>query len=198
MGDEFFSPKELLGDFSHSLTNYTTKNVLPDFLRSQWTAGHLGEALESIGLAVGARIVRDADDADFELIVNQSILRFQHTEATHPDIKPGKEFSARRKNPLHMTPCEPQRGMHEGPHWIKDSIQRKVDQHYSVPINLIVYASFDADDLDVEMLRTLCAPHRQEFLSIWVIQDHRVVQLFASNQTWGWALSWIYLPEFRK
>lgn len=196
MGDEFLSPKRLREDFSHSLTNYTSKNVLPDSLRAQWTAGHLGEALESIGLAVKGRIV--GDDADFELTVNQSILRFQHTEATHPEIKPGKEFTARRKNPLHGTPYEPQRGMQEGPHWIADSIRRKVDQHYSVRMNLIVYASFDAEDLDVEALRAVCARHRQEFLSIWIIQDHRVVQLFASNQTSGWALSWIYFPEFQK
>lgn len=164
--------------------------------REEWAASQLGSALEGMGLDAAIRMISErADEADFELRVFNKILRFQFTEVQTPNRRRGKEYRERKKNPMHLTPYEPQRGMQEGPKWIAEAVTRKVEKAYAAPVHLLVYANFVAESLEVDAISDQCSAHAGKFLSLWVLEGDRVVQVWQSKDTQGWASEWVMLPN---
>ncbi len=196
---QFFTPRELLDQFVKETSNIPSGTLFRDPAyqkqRERWIAAQLGLGLGKMGIDVLIRPNDEQkDETDFELKLD-GILRFQATEVQKPGRKRGDDYKARAEKPLRPEPYEPQRGMQEGPDWIASAIEKKAKKHYASKPHLIVYANFDADDLDKKAIVRKCQPYEGKFLSLWILQNHRVVQLWQCEELRGYASDWVYLPD---
>lgn len=162
--------------------------------REGWVAERLGSALESTGLRVSICLTMEQNsETDFMLEVENQVLRFQLTLVEERERKRGNEYKQREKEPLLKRKYEPQRGMQEGPSWIAAAVRAKHEKKYASPPHLIAYVNFYADSLDVAEILRLCDEYRSSFPSFWVLQNHRVIQVWDCDQTKGWMRDWINL-----
>ncbi len=200
MREEWQSPSQLLALVNKEANGVPKVRLFnaPDYQkwRDKWGAARFTSALESLGIEVRVRLAFDqADEADFEVLAKDRILPFQLTEAQKPHRERGKEYKEREKKPVHLTPYEPQRGMQEGPSWVARAVKKKSAKNYAIPPHLIVYANFEAESLDVTAVADCCMPYKPHFLSFWLLQSHRVIQVWQSKDTKGWAKGWVYFSD---
>lgn len=129
---------------------------------------------------------------DFELKIGGQVLSFEITMVTRPDRKMGKEAQARERaieefketgdsSRLPRKPYRPGLGEEEGPAWVAEGVAKKVAKGYAPKPHLLVYANFDANDLDPQDLMHRCEAYSQSFASIWIIHAERSLLLYASE-----------------
>ena len=161
-----------------------------------WVAGKLGQVFENKYASVRILMTEEQDsETDFELLLDDDKpLRFQVTELLDPDRKRGDEYKERAKGGEFLQPYGPARGMQEGPDWIASAVKNKSNKNYDPKPHLVVYANFHAEDLDKSDISCRCRPYKDRFPSFWVLQNHRVIQVWGNEQTCGWAEDWINLP----
>ena len=104
--------------------------------------------------------------------------------------KRGKEKKDLANGKIRFVPYEPGRGI-DGPKWIAEMIAKKVEKRYdaSTELNLLVYANFDAPQLNYEQVRAEAEPFRTSFHSIWVILHTHICSLYSSDEL-GSVLGW--------
>lgn len=198
MNLSFITPTELLNEFTEETLKCRDDRFFNDprfqKVREKWVAATLGLALVGLGKSVKVRIVEEKkDEADFELLVEARVLRFQITEVQVPKRERGREYKQRLTDSSVLVPYKPQRGMQEGPNWIAWGVKKKFDKKYSEKPHLVVYANFEAEDLDVSQVLRQSKPYKHAFRSLWVVQNHRLIQVWENEETRGWANVWIGL-----
>jgi hypothetical protein len=87
----------------------------------------------------------------------------------------GKEYRERKDNPLQLKPYQPERGRQEGPSWIANAVRNKHEKHYSSRPHLLVYAIFEANSLDQNIITKLCYQWFNSFSSIWILWGYKFV-----------------------
>ena len=197
---DFISPSELLAQFRRQTTDLTNERLFNDPAhqkkRELWVSATLGLGLEQVGVKSLVRVVaEESDAADCELLVGSNVLRFQITEVQKPGRQRGREYKELHKNPTMMVPYQPQRGMQEGPQWIASAVKDKCCKRYDPKPHLVVYVNFEAEDLDLGEVRRHCIPYKDAFHSLWLLQNHRLIQVWDHEQTQGWAKQWVFFPN---
>ena len=94
-----------------------------------------------------------------------------------------------------IVPYQPQRGMQEGPQWIASAVKDKFDKRYAPKPHLVVYVNFEAEDLDFAEVTRHCIPYKGAFLSLWLLQNHRLIQVWDNEHTQRWAKQWVFFPN---
>ncbi|HSS96578.1 MAG TPA: hypothetical protein VLK33_06105 [Terriglobales bacterium] len=155
-------------------------------LREQWCIGVLG-----IGYAqyvrpctVGINHSSDHLDADAFMESQGVLYPFQIVETMKDGRKRGKEKKDLASGVIRSVSYEPEKGRIEGPNWIANMIAKKADKRYSgsTNLNLLVYANFDAHQLNYEDVRTKAEQFRTCFHSIWMILNTHICSLYSSDK----------------
>ena len=158
-------------------------------LLEAWVAGHFALGLESLFGSAEVRL--DSDHfPDFRVRVKGREHGFELTTAEKPERRRDREYKERKDNPLLLTPHQPARGRAEGPLWVADGVRKKYDKHYNPSPHLLVYANFEADELEPAETADACRQLSASFKSIWVLWAYRFVQLFDSEEFRAADLSW--------
>jgi len=143
-------------------------------LREKWCAGKFGIGYQHFIKPCGIW-VNDSNervDADFFLYVDDREYAFQTTEAREPEWPPRHaEFKAFARGEWRTRPYDPERGRLDGPKWIRDKIENKVNQLYSntKSLSFLVYANFPSVDLEYEKIVETNFEISSEFYSVWIL-----------------------------
>ena len=165
------------------------------------------EARIAVGLAIALQgkcgpiklkmISQDEQFPDFKILMNSTEHDFEITEVMEPERRRGDEYGGKRKRRLAGENEEVklvghlfEEGGRLGAEWIANGIERKIKKHYSIKVNLAVYANFPFYELYPEEIAAKCKRYEASFKSIWVVRDKSWLQLFDSNDFGPTDLLW--------
>lgn len=115
---------------------------------------------------------------DFRLCVDGSEVQFELTSVDRRGRRRGFEHRQRAADPLLLTPYRPAEGDQEGPGWIAEAVHRKAQKRYAAKPHLLVYANFDANDLDLRRCLNLCQEVCDRFLSVWILWAMHISKIY--------------------
>ena len=139
-------------------------------VREAWIAGRCARALETAERPVEVRLVGGQQRfPDFQLRFDGHEHEFEVVTVGKPNRKLGQEYKRRAHDNLLLTPYRPGLGQRRGPCWVAVAIHRKARKHYGTRPHLLVYANFEANELDLELIATAARPSIEQFLSVWVL-----------------------------
>ena len=207
-------PDKELSEFQEPLRLY--KKVIPEALqipddiffsrsnetyqkyREAWYASLFGRGFFSLVNPCKLRICINEEFPDFQMRVGGHVYDFEHTEVNFRGRKRGLEYIEREKDPFRGFPVKPA-NIEEAAEWICGAVKVKTDKRYSTPPHLLVCVNFEVRTrVDLKRVRELCAPHRSEFKSIWLLWKVSIAQVFASNEFGTVCEGWSEIPGYRK
>jgi hypothetical protein len=155
-------------------------------LLEQWCAGVLGMGYAQYvrPCTVAINDTNDRLEVDAFLESHGETYPFQIVEAVRDGRKRGKEKKDLASGVIRSVPYHPEKGRIDGPQWIANMIAKKVEKRYSGSryLNLLVYANFNAHQLNYEEVRMKAAQFRTCFHSIWVILGRHICSLYSPNE----------------
>ena len=155
-------------------------------LLEQWCASVLGMGYAQYvrSCTVAINDTNESLEADAFMESNGVIYPFQIVETMRDGRKRGKEKRDLASGAIRSVPYEPEKGRIDGPRWIANMIAKKVEKRYSgsTNLNLLVYANFDAHQLNYDEVRTKAAQFKTCFHSIWVILNTHICSLHSSDE----------------
>ena len=139
-------------------------------VQEAWIAGHCARALETLERPVQVRLVADRERfPDFQMQIDGREHEFEVVTVMKPNRKLGQEYKRRAHEKLLLTPYRPALGERRGPCWVAVAIHRKARKHYGTRPHLLIYANFEANELDLKHVAAAAGAAMEQFLSVWVL-----------------------------
>jgi hypothetical protein len=144
-------------------------------MRERWCTGvfGIGYGRHIRPCRVAVNDTRSREDADFFLEVGDQRFPFQSAECQDPGRRRGDEYRRFATGAPTSMRYEPEKGRTEGPSWIATTIANKIARNYSrvSDLRLLVYANFNAHQLELNDIRIRTRPHEGRFASVWIITN---------------------------
>jgi len=163
-------------------------------LREAWVSSLFAIGLSKI-YPCNIRIITEQKFPDFEIQIENKIYQFEITETLKPLRKRGLEYKKREENPLQMFPYRPALGSQKGPEWIAEKIKEKKEKKYKPIPHLLIYADFETNGFNLQIIRKKCSLYQCDFCSIWILHKIRIVQLFSSIDFGDSFYNWMLISE---
>ncbi|HEY1205607.1 MAG: hypothetical protein ABSH46_08410 [Bryobacteraceae bacterium] len=203
-----FDPKQIIETLQHYqppnafLTEVARADKVPNEryfndnrfnkIQEAWVAGQCALNLESPGHEVAVRLVEEeARFPDFRLLIDGVEHEFEVASRMKPNEKLGQEYKMRAKDKYLLTPYRPALGERRGPCWVAIAVHRKARKHYASRTNLLVYANFEANDLDLARVLQLSGAATQSFSSVWVLWGTRLAKVHDTGIFCQPSLEWL-------
>jgi len=151
-------------------------------LRDRWCAGSfgVGYSLYIEQCSIAMQPLDRTDDVDFFLKVGKPEFPFQTVEVQKPGRRRGHEY----RRPPTLTPYRPAAEGDDGPGWLRSGVKGKLDKHYATAkhLNLLVYANFNAEQLEWATVAEALAEFEGHFASLWVMAHHVLGSVFSTPE----------------
>lgn len=152
------------------------------YLLDRWSAGSfaVAYALHVQQCRVAMEPLEAPSDVDFHLRAAEHTFPFQTVEVQKPGRRRGLEY----RQPPTLAPYRPAAEGAEGPRWLGDGLQKKLDKHYSTAkqLNLLVYADFTTEQLEWANVAHELDQFSSQFASLWVITYNVVGSVFSTSE----------------
>ena len=95
-----------------------------------------------------------------------------------------ERLKAFERGELISSPYEPERGRLQGPNWIREAVQAKIEQRYAnqEELSLLIYANFSSRELEYDRVVEACSEASAAFYSVWVITDLSICSLSSTGE----------------
>jgi hypothetical protein len=137
---------------------------------------------------------RYREDVDIFLRAAGHDWEFQLAEVQFAGRRRGLEYRLLATHEMVTSPYRPRRGEKEGPSWLSAAVKKKVDKRYasSKDLNLLLYANFDAANLDYPSIVASLSEYAPQFASLWIVTSVQLCSVFSdprlgSLNGWGQA-----------
>jgi len=174
-----------MNEYVHELMNSVGSKALfnksgTTFILEAWIAGHFANV-------VGATTVRLIDDQwpDFELRLNENLIRFETTEADVPGRKRGDEY---RQSPQMMEdPVEDWIARAEAvPGALKTAVRKKKAKLYSKHENLLIYLNIGEYGIRhreiIAAFPDATKDARDIFKSVWILWKQQAFEVWRDGE----------------
>jgi hypothetical protein len=183
----FIAPAEMLAQAESEMEGIPNEYLFNDpahqKLKERWCAGMFGvgygKHVATCQVAVNEDRYRE--DVDFFLRAREANWEFQLAEVQEPGRRRGHEYRQIAKDGPRLFPYEPSRGRQEGPQWLADAAQKKASKRYasSRTLNLLLYANFQAGELQHSDIVASLSRYQVQFASLWVVTSLHVCSVFS-------------------
>jgi hypothetical protein len=175
----FRDPSELLVEVERAMDAVPLAKFFSDSaykpLREAWCAAMLGMGIEKAGVECLVSVAaEEATDCDFFVRIDGEEHAFQSIEALREKRRRGDELKSDQPRAY-----KPAAGRLRGPQWVYDALQRKIQKNYSRAreLGLLVYANFDAENLQFDSIDAACRELANPFASTYVVTSTHLCSL---------------------
>jgi len=195
----YFAPELLLENAEKEMAPIPNEQLFNDpqyqKLKERWCAGIFGVGYSKVvaSCVVGVNDAPFREDIDIFLKSQNREWGFQLAEVQEPGRRRGLEYKEFAKDKIRSIPYEPERGRLEGPAWLAESVRRKKEKNYSGSndMHLLLYANFQARELEHSELAKHLQPFSNYFASLWIITSTHVCSIFSPRELGelnGWSV----------